>query len=142
MGWLVDILKDVPLTGVLKERVALAEDKYKRAMEENEAYKKRIAALEQETESLRARAPKSDGGLSDDTKRVLVHLFKAPTKEDRDVGTMARQVAMEQGVLKYHLDQLKEHGLADVIGGNYVKGHTYWALSAEGRRHVVEHNLN
>jgi DNA-binding transcriptional ArsR family regulator len=141
MGVLQDLLKEVPLSSVLKERVALAEEKYDGAMKEIEGYKQKVTSLERENENLRAQIPKSDGTLSDDTARVLVHLFKAATQVDRDVGVMSRQLTLEQGVLKYHLDRLKEGGLADIVGGNYVHGHTYWALSPKGRQYVVERKL-
>ena len=54
MGLLQDLLKEVPLSSVLKERVALAEEKYENAVKEMEGYKQRIAALERENEILRA----------------------------------------------------------------------------------------
>jgi hypothetical protein len=96
MGLLQDLLKEVPLSSVLKERVALAEEKHARAMEENEGYKKRVASLERENESLRAQLPKSDGTLSENTACVLVHLFRAPTREHRDVSFMSRQLVMSE----------------------------------------------
>jgi len=36
MGWLADLLKDIPVSAVLKERIALAEDKIKNLEECNE----------------------------------------------------------------------------------------------------------
>jgi hypothetical protein len=80
--------------------------------------------------------------LTHDRGRVLVHLFKAEEKEDRDVETMARKLAMERNVLRYHLDQLKEASLADMESGKYIYGRVYWAVTAEGRKHVVEGGLN
>jgi hypothetical protein len=141
MGWLQDLLKEVPLSSVLKERVALAEQMYDQAAKEIEGYKQQVASLESENENLRAQIPKSGGTLSEDTARVLVHLFKAVKQDDRDVGVMSRQLGMEQGVVKYHLDRLKEAGFAYMTGGNYVRGHAYWALLSNGRQYVVEHKL-
>jgi hypothetical protein len=43
MGLLQDLLTEVPLSAVLRERVALAEDRYERAIKESEGYKQRIA---------------------------------------------------------------------------------------------------
>ena len=142
MGIIQDLLTEVPLSAVMRERVALAEEKYERATKESEGYKQRIAALEHEIEILRALVPsQSAGELGADTTRVLVYFFKAPQVEQRDVGNAARAMNMERNVLQYHLDRLKDAGLAQSAGGNYLHGHSYWALTSDGRRHVVENKL-
>ncbi len=79
--------------------------------------------------------------LTHDRGRVLVHLFRTEEKGDRDVETMATKLAMERNVLRYHLDQLKGASLADMESGKYLYGHIYWALTAEGRKHVIEGRL-
>jgi DNA-binding transcriptional ArsR family regulator len=140
MGWIEDLLKEVPLSAVLKERVELADQKYEAAMRENEALKRRLTNLEKENAELRARLPHGQE-IGDDTVRVLVHLFKTHEMDDQDVGAMARALTMERGVLQYHLDRLDEAKLAECTGGNYVDGHVYWALTPEGRRYAVERKL-
>ena len=142
MGTIQDLLTEVPLSAVLKERVALADQKYERAREEIEGYKRRIAALEREVETLRVRIPSdSPGALDGDAERALVHLFRATEMEARDVGHMARTLGIEQGILQYHLDQLADAGFADVSGSNYVHGNVYWMITSEGRRNVMERKL-
>jgi DNA-binding MarR family transcriptional regulator len=143
MGWLQDLLREVPLSSVLKERVALAEEKYDLATKEIEFLKQRIGVLEDENAKLRAQIILRIGGatLSDDTTRVLMHIFRTNKLEDRDVGAMAVALAMERSVFQYHLDQLKEAGLAESAGGNHKYRHTYWALTSNGRGYVVEHKL-
>jgi predicted ArsR family transcriptional regulator len=81
------------------------------------------------------------GTLMHDTGRVLVHLFKADEKRERDVETMAQRLEMGRNVVRYHLDQLKGAGLADIESGKYIHGPIYWGVTAEGRKHVVEGNL-
>jgi hypothetical protein len=143
MGAIQDLLTEVPLSAVLKERVALADQKYERAREEIEGYKRRITDLEREVESLRARIPSElSPDFGADAARVLVHLFRAAAQmEARDVGNMARTLGIERGMLQYHLDQIRDAGLADVASANYVHGHVYWALKPDGRRYVVERKL-
>jgi hypothetical protein len=143
MSLVQDLLKEVPLSAVLQERVKLAEDRYTAANKEIESLKQRIGALEKENAELRAKIPQDDAdvSLSADTSRVLVHLFRVRDIEDRDVGAMCHALGMENGVLKYHLDCLREANLADVTGGNYLHGHVYWALTPAGRKHVVEGKL-
>jgi DNA-binding transcriptional ArsR family regulator len=126
----------------MKERVQLAAERLAVATEQNEVLKQRIKVLEKENDDLRASIPQQTAELiSDDTRRVLVHLFRTTILEDRDVGTMARALGMEISILKYHLDRLNENNFAACTGGNYVDGHVYWALSPEGRRYAVERKL-
>ncbi len=141
MAWLQDLLQEVPLSAVLKERVALAEQKYENAMRELENLRRQVAALEKATAELRAQLPQSQANpLDAATAGVLVYLFRAEGDE-RDVGIMARSLRIERGVAQYHLDSLKEANLVVCTGGNYLHHHTYWSLTAAGRRYVVENKL-
>jgi hypothetical protein len=142
MGWLQDMLKEVPLSAVLQDRIKSAEERFEKASRENDDYKRRIARLERENEALRAQVPTAaQPGLEDDTERVLVYMFRATELENRDVGNMARGLNMERGVLQYHLDRLRGARLADISGANYGHDHTHWALEPAGRRYVVERKL-
>ena len=141
MSLLQDLLQEVPLSAVLRERVALAESRFAEASRQVEMLKQRVHSLEKENAELRAQIPKGGTQLSPDTCRALVHLFRAQELEERDVGAMADALMMERGVLQYHLDCLQELNFADVSGSNYVDGHVYWISTAEGRRYVVEQKL-
>jgi hypothetical protein len=140
MGAIQDLLTEVPLSAVLKERVALADQKYERAQEEIEGYKRRIIALEREVETLRAQIPSgSRDKLDNDAERALVHLFRATEIDARDVGYMVRTLGIEHGVLRYHLDQLADAGFAAVSSAR--DGHVYWMIKPDGRRYVMERKL-
>jgi len=68
MGAIQDLLQEVPLSAVLKERVALAEQKLERATSENADLKQRIRELEEENAALRELIPTEElGGLNRDT---------------------------------------------------------------------------
>ena len=141
MGTIQELLQEVPLSAVLKERVALAEQRYDGAMSENAALKERVRALEAENASLHAQIPKQhDSGLAQDTMRVLAHLFRAEG-DARDVGMMAQMLQMEKGMVKYHLDELANADLAACTGGNHGTGHVYWALTPVGRKFAVQKKL-
>ncbi len=141
MGSIQDLLTEVPLSAVMRERVALAEQKYDQAVEEAEELRQKVAELEREITELRAQVPsKPAGGLDHDAGQVLVYLFRS-RHDDRDVGALAQRLQMERGVAEYHLDQLNALGLAKRTGGNYLHGHVYWGLTPEGRSYVVENGL-
>jgi DNA-binding MarR family transcriptional regulator len=139
---LQELLTKVPLPGVLRERVALADEKYQRAIDEIESWKQRFAVIERENEALRARTPGDPAsGLGGDTARVLVHLFMTEPREERDLGTMAKKLGMERNTLQYHLDHLEEAGLTDLESGKLLYGRECWELTPTGRKRVVECNL-
>jgi hypothetical protein len=77
MGAIQDLLTEVPLSAILRERVALAEQKYEGAIKEIAALKERVRALEQENAAIRAHVPTQDAKLDADTARVLAYLFRA-----------------------------------------------------------------
>lgn len=138
MGAIQDLLQEVPLSAVLKERVALAEQKYEIVLRENAELKEQLRVLRSESATIRGLLPKQEhGSLQEDTARVLCHLFRAEN-DARDVGITAQMLQMEKGLVKYHLDELKRMGMADCVGGNYVDGHVYWALTPAGRKYAVE----
>src|SRR5262249_39067863 len=141
MGAIQDLLQQVPLSAVLKERVALAEQKYETVLRENTDLKQRLFALEQKHAELLKQLPKQlSGNMGNDTAKVLAYLFRAED-DDRDVGAIAQMLQMERGLVRYHLDQLESSGYADCVGGNYVSGHIYWALTPAGRKLAVEQKL-
>ncbi len=140
MGWIQDALTEVPLSAVMQQRVALAEQKYDQAVEEAEQLRRRVAELEREVTELRAQVPsKPAGGLGDATRQVLVYLFRC-RNEDCDVGSLGRCLQMERSLAEYHLDQLDTRGLA-FCKGTDDEGYLYWGLTPEGRSYVVENGL-
>jgi DNA-binding transcriptional ArsR family regulator len=142
MGWMQDLLQQVPLSAVMKERIALVEQKYQGAIQEVEYLKKWVAALERENADLRAQIPhREEASLGEDTARVLVQIFKAKEIDERDVGNMALALNMDRSVMQYHLDRLAETELAEMTSFNYLHEHTYWGLTPKGRQYVVERKL-
>jgi DNA-binding MarR family transcriptional regulator len=122
------------------DRAAFQEKKYKAALRENEQLKHRVEALEQGNAKLRAQITQTkEALLSDDTNRVLVHMFKAA--QAHDVGTIATALGMERSLLQYHLERLLQSGWAGLANLNYREGKKYWLLTPEGRRRVAEGKL-
>ena len=55
MSWWSDLLKGIPLNEVLRERLALAEQKFRDLEDENNKLKDRVAALTAENKTLQGR---------------------------------------------------------------------------------------
>lgn len=142
MRWLIDFFKEYQLSSVLRERISLAEKELDKKKAEAEALRKERDDLKREVEQLRSQVASDvdHSDLSQETCRVLIYLFRADG-DDCETGLMTDELQMEQGVTKYHLDLLQEHGLAQCIGGNVTDGSVYWELTPKGRRYVVERGL-
>jgi hypothetical protein len=148
MKILQDLLNELQLSPVLRERVALADQRYEQADAEravlkdaNAALKRRVADLERENAELRAQIPaRPANNLGADTARVLAHLFKVAELGDRHVRPMAQALEMERGMLQYHLERLDDKGLA-VETGAFQYDDVCWGITPEGRRYAVENGL-
>jgi hypothetical protein len=84
MGWLQDLLKEVPLSPVLQERVKLAEDRYANASRENEELTRRIGVLEAENAELRRQIPRIDAATTISPPKLAVswsNCFVRPTSK-------------------------------------------------------------
>jgi len=147
MGWIQEALQELPLSAVLKERVALIQDKYDLAIKENEVLKQQneflkeqVAALNGENEELRSQIPSEEEiTLGEDTERVVLALFKNHEMEDRRLKFLATNLKMEPNILQYHLDKLKRVKLAKFSA--FVSEDAVWTLTARGRAYVVERKL-
>lgn len=60
MGFLADILKDLPTVGVARERIALVEQKYELLERENEVLKHENARLKSELDAMRRQVPSTE----------------------------------------------------------------------------------
>jgi predicted ArsR family transcriptional regulator len=69
-------------------------------------------------------------------ERILVLLFQDGLH--RNVIAVARALRVEQTVVRRELDQLTAAGLTRSIS---PKGHLYWKITDEGRRHVMQRGL-
>ncbi len=142
MSMLWDLVKGIPEAAVLRERVALADQKYDRALEEAEELRQKVADLEREVTELRKQLPSEPtGDISEDTAKVLVHLFMSEDEASGEVRAIASQFNMENSVAEYHLERLDEHKLASPADYNPIDGTVNWELTTDGRRYVVEHGL-
>jgi hypothetical protein len=127
----------------LKSRIddaAFEEKKYEATLRENEQLKQRVEALDQQNAKLRIQITQTkEAILSDDTNRLLVHMFKAA--QAQDVGTIATALGIERSLLQYHLERLLQSGWAGLANLNYLQGKRYWVLTPKGRQRVVDSKL-
>jgi hypothetical protein len=133
-----DALNEAQLQPILRERIALIQDRYDATVRQLEQCQERIADLERENANLRAQIPSTTKiTFQPDTVHVLRYLFQHERdRDDREVDLMASRLRMERGVLQYHLGRLKTEKFAH-WGGLTVDG-DYWRISQAGRVHLME----
>lgn len=148
---------------ILKERIALANDKYS-ALEKEfaasllraETTEARVSNLEAENQSLKldkeklrqeiqrrddiTEKEKSHNNLLDDPKlEILKLLFKQPKLPKEQI---AHSLNIGLPVAEFHLTELKESKMVKrVIGGSAMRPENGWSLDQEGTRYLIENKL-
>jgi DNA repair exonuclease SbcCD ATPase subunit len=140
MSWISDLLKEIPLTAVLREKIATIEEKQAALETENAILKDdkrklqaRILELEHQLQAL----TKSDAELTD----VEVALLQCLTnKEVHEAEQMAAMVKSNLTRVEYHLHKLIQAGY---VGSPppIVAGPAWYYLEHKGREYLVERNL-
>ncbi len=136
---------------ILKERIALINDKYEAlqyklesSQKENELLKKENEILKGQLELLNTQAQKAASKellIHPSQQEILKHLFS--NSDGVDESLLARTVNLDIGMLSYHLDELLEQGLIDnpgySMGNGFTgeSGRTTHYISKDGRKYVV-----
>ena len=138
---ITDILKEIPLSAVLREKIIDLE----KTMSEKDAKIKELEIslqnasliIEQQTQKTKKLENFSqDTSLEENEIKII--LFLANTKEDRRTSeNMSRSLKINLQVIKFHLEELKKY--------NFIKYKPYfpssWYLTQEGRRYLIENKL-
>ena len=129
--YIVTGFKHVPTNDALSEVAAALDGKV------CDALKKFGFPVRTEMFALTQTAPKSE--MAEDAQRVLVSLFKARSSDECGVRQMAKGLAIDEGMLKYHLDCLDDDKLAECVG--FSPSDVLWAITPKGRKYAVLHKL-
>lgn len=145
MSWLNDLLKDYPALSVAEQRLKLAQERMDSLEQEKLELRTELQTLQQRNEDLEAElAELRPGSPIDGPKQlvdVLVHLFNHPDENHRHLGAIAAALDVNEEMARYYLDELHGRELATLSHGNYITGHSYYALTPKGRAFVAENGL-
>lgn len=161
MGWIIDLLKDVPLSTVIREQLIAAEKKalllesenavlntkIKELESENAILNTKIKELESENKNLRQeiqrrddiiQKEKSHNNLLDEIKtKILVFLSNQGDRVTAD--QIAYALTSGSQIVEFHLKELKDkHMISDA---HTMNAPTKWLLAHEGRRYLIENKL-
>ena len=147
LTWILDKLSKIPHgAAVLKENQEL-KDRNAELEAENEQLRQKMDALESDLPSDHPRAlanpevhlDKPEVPLSRGAIEILVALFDTSPAE-ADAKLLSSAFEMKHGVIVYHLEELQERGL--IFPVRREKDNTFWKVSSEGRKHVIENRLH
>src|SRR5690349_1585929 len=107
MGFLTDVLKEIPLSAVLKEKIASIEAKHAATETENAILKDDLHEAKAEITKLKKQieelAHKDD--LDENDRQVLVTILQLDKSAYSDL--IARQLNLHQQRAAYHLEKLE-----------------------------------
>lgn len=136
---------------ILKERIALANDKYdalekklvtselkvKELMSDIEGLRGDYEKAEIEIKSLKKLTEQSHGSRLEEIKeKILVALTQS---EELEAEKISRQLNIGPQLATFHLEELKN---SDMVSDYYATGSpVYWGIAQGGRAYLVRHGL-
>jgi predicted transcriptional regulator len=129
MGWLADLLQELPVSAALKAKLEKKEAEYEalkrerdKLSKENEVLKKQVAENQQDT------------GLSSEETEILKVL--AHTSEEVIAEQIAGHFKMHQTKVEHFMNELEEKGL---VHASYTSiAPTGYSLSRDGKKLAVK----
>lgn len=126
---------------ILKERIALANDKYSALETKVKELNEENARLRAEVAELRVRQPaqqaaRAQANIDELSERVLVLLSKQP---DITLNHIARQLNIGEELAALHVEDLEASGL--VYGSHSMMQASTYSLDQEGRRLLARKGL-
>ena len=133
MGWIADLLKEIPSAARYKAEL--------------EAMEKKVISLEAENVNLRQeiqrrdnviQKEKSHGQRLEEVREKLLIALSAGGKLQSD--QLAQVVSISEQLATFHLNEMKEARL--VSAAMFYTGRpTIWSIGQEGRSYLVAHGL-
>ena len=151
MGWITDLLQELPLSAVQRERLSLAEQKYalletKQANleTENKTLRLNLEKAEVEVQNLKKLTEKSHGERLEEVREKI--LLAVAQNEDSTDQYIAQITGVTALINTYHLEELKTLNMVTVscITGSEWAGtssSTNWSASQSGLAYLVKHAL-
>lgn len=122
MGWIADLLQEIPSAARYKSELEAME-------KQNATLQRRVSELEAEVANLRPQAPQTSAELAADAEAILAVIAQYSDAEPKAIAAKAR---IEVAVAEMHIEDLLE---AKYIEGSYAIGdEPRYHLTQKGRR--------
>lgn len=147
MSWIADLLKDIPLSVVLKEKISLIELKFeecekKSALLQTENEKLKITLLEAQKENeilkIQLRIDVESENLDENALQIIRLLSQKDG--ERNLWELEEEIQMPKIQLQYTLVFLEQHNFLESRFVSYTKP-TAYNLTQKGRKFTLDNNL-
>lgn len=154
MSWIADLLKDIPLSVVLKEKISLLEMKFADLENENAILREKNALLTQENTILKTQLLEAqqqnevaEGKLridaeSENLDENAIQVIRLLSQKGgtRSFWELEEQLQMPKIQLQFSLDFLEQHNFLESRFVSYTKPTTY-ELTQKGRKFALDNKL-
>jgi len=142
MGLLTDIIKEIPHTAVLQEKIAAVEAKYAATETENAILKDDLRAAQKEITKLKEQVETfthSDSELNSVEIKLLQYLPLAHIPND--VEGLASYLTQEVTRIQYHLGRLEDKSYVVSAKVSIPGMRPPYVLTQKGREYLVKNDL-
>ncbi|MGR3173786.1 MAG: hypothetical protein ACUZ8N_04225 [Candidatus Scalindua sp.] len=147
MGFITDLLKDIPLSAVIREKLIEVEKKLSVFEQQNKQLQtnlnqatKEIQSLKELNQELQRTKDQDTKKIDNVTEQILQQFFDA--RNDLPLSFIESSLSLDTNIVKYHFDILREHeyiGLASVgLDLPGCSGPALYSISPKGRKYVME----
>lgn len=157
MGLITDLLKELPLSAVQRERAALEESKLQGRISELEAQVLHLDGQKRDLQAQLAEVQGEKNVLSQELKKLRPHDDRLPEERER----VLRVVCFHDGlsderiakiadvpvqVTTWHLESLQALRFVSVLhttanAWNSESGHAEWSIQPKGRDYLASHGM-
>ena len=151
MGWITDLLQELPLSAVQRERLSLAEQKYalletkqSNLETENKTLRLNLEKAEIEIQNHKKLTKNSHSERLEEVREKI--LFAVAQNEEATDQQISQITGVTTLISTYHLEELKTLKMVTVsyiMGSEWAgtSGSTNWSVSQTGLAYLVKHAL-
>ena len=147
MSWIADLLKDIPLSVVLKEKISLIELKFeecekKSALLQTENEKLKVTLLEAQKENEILKTQLRIDAESENLDENALQIIRLLSQKDgrQNLWELEEEIQLSKLQLQHSLDFLEQHSFLESRFVGYTKPTTY-ELTQKGRKYALEKGL-
>ena len=140
MGWIIDLLKDVPLSTVIREQLVSAEKKIALLESENTNLQSQVRELRQEIQRRDdvIQKEKFHDNLLEKLK-VDILIFLSVQKGAVTADEVARHLKINPQIAIHHLTELNKKSM--ILVSHRMNFPPFWNLADGGRKYLINNNL-
>lgn len=140
MGWITDILKEIPLSAVLKEKLEMREAEYDKLKAERDDLRLQLEKAQAEIQCLKKDAERLKPGGDLDEAEVKILLLLASARHEIIAGDIAQATGISPTKTQYYVTKLEEAGFVDGI--HFYSGQaSEYLIAHKGREYLISRNL-